>query len=445
MLDAQKKNLDLKAQIIAFHIILLFASQQVKAGATPEQLADRIGCTQSQIETVIDSLAVRFVLRANKMGEGFNLDILIDALEEKGKAIYREITGWCSGDHRVDCDWRLMPLAAWESFTSHLLPDAWRLEWARDLWDLHGLKQWLLECGAPGAARAKALLAVLDEECVSLRRPMYAIGHGWGDLVSEDLSTVLPGSIRSALGLTDNGSGTTSDLPWLSLQNRSSRGVWQLQTAMDILASGGIPSFSVDGIAWSVWRIRRFHGHWMLDSQSDVGEVRAWSPSELSAHLQIVRADMVQDERPVTAADVEVMPMWLDCATAEGQVDHPGCMHLGSQRDEVILLDYSEVPWPSFHDSLVGAEILYGDGPHDPGVYRRPDDLPEDWMTRRIYPRFNRQSPVDPAWVEFVSILLPYAGRIRLRVPGHPEIESDRMLAFCTGSIGEITRSSEDK
>jgi len=445
MFDAQEKRLDLNAQIVAFHIFLLFTSQQVVAGTTAGQLADRIGCTQNQIETVIDLLAVQLAPRAIALGKRSSLDIVVDALENKGRSIYREITGWCFGDHRVDCDWRLMPLAAWESFTSNLLPDAWQLEWARDLWDLHALKQWLIGWGEAGASRAKALLAVFDEECITLRRPMYAVGHGWGDLVSDDISTVLPRSIRKALGLAETRSSTTSDLPWLSLQIRSSRGGWQLQQAMDILAAGGIPSFSFDGTLWRVWRVRRIHGQWLLDCRSSADEDRAWSPSELSEHIRMVSADTIQDERPVTAADVEVMPMWLDCGTAEGQVDHPGCMHLGRQRDEIYLLDYSDDSWPAFYNSLVGAEVLYGDGPYDPGIYREPDDLPHEWMTRRIYPRYNKRSPADPAWVEFVSILLPYAGKIRLRVPGHPEIEEDRMLAFCVGSIEEIIRNTEAK
>lgn len=419
----------LDRQRVMFFVLVAVVSGAATAGVDQDQLAHLSGSTEDELSSAIDTLAeqlqkdVPATRRMALSGIGNLRDLLVEKYQRVFPSSPRKLCGVNSMPNEFPA------MAEWEMLVSSLVPDVWALDWAQVQWEAAKIRQWVARECIDGEASIKSLISVVG---VELEQLCSSVASTMSDVISR---------LQALLGVQAD---LASEPSWLVVED-DPRGGGQLRTAMRVLDRGETPSFVASGSKWFVARVRRFHGVWLMDAWNDSGEVRAWGVSELHDTVLDVQADVAHPGRPVFADDLEQSPMWLDSATAEGQVDHPGRKHLGCQRDEVYLLDYADILWPVLYGKFVGADIIYNDGPYDPGIYRQPDDLPAEWMTRRIYPRFNRRSPDDPAWVEFVSILLPYAGRIRLRVPGHPEIELDRMLAFCTGSIEEITRNQEDK
>jgi hypothetical protein len=317
------------------------------------------------------------------------------------------------------------PKIGWERFLERLLPDVWQLPWAQELWQIRKMDGWLRGRAGSEITTSRVALSVMDAIFEELRVPHWAI-NGWKD-VPDQFSRVVPESVRHSF----MGREQDAIAPDWFVQDHglSHYGKMVLRWTIEQLEEGMSPAFQVDDVLWIVHRIRLHRGTWLLDCWSDDCRVMAYdverAPDKHTARSLPLRQLPGAIKFHSTN---EMTPVWLDRADGLDCVDNPFCKHLGLTRGEVFLLDCAPtLPWHELRRKLPGTELLS----NEHGV---ACDLPEGWTTRRVYPRYTRCDASDPAWVEFVTVLLPYASQIRLRTPEHPEIEGHPMLRFCSGT-----------
>jgi len=323
------------------------------------------------------------------------------------------------------------PKVGWEKFLGQLLPEVWPLPWAQELWQIRKLDGWLRGRAGSELAATRVALTVMDGIFNDLRVPHNAV-IGWKE-VPDNITDSLPNSLK--LSVFGNNHANRQQQKWLVHNHGlSNHGKMALRWVIEVLEKGLSPAFEAGNGQWIVHRVRLHSGRWLLDCWADGGQVRAIDVD--SAPDQQVASAIPYRQPPAVIkfwGSMNLAPSRMEQAEGMDCVDNPYCMHLGITRGEVFLLDCApECNWLELGRQLVGAESINAED--------FPQDLPEGWATRRIYPRYAKRHASDPAWVEFVSIMLPHAGLIRLRTPEHPEIEAHPMLAYCTGSIDRLQR-----
>jgi len=308
----------------------------------------------------------------------------------------------------------LRPKPGWETFLRDLLPDVWNLPWAKEMWEHRKLEGWFMGRRGSEVATTQVALMVANSIFQELRIPHADLG--W-DSVPEELTAALPKALRSALNF-----GETWDVEWMVDRDRS-QGSRMLHEIINILAGGSTPSVFWDFETWYVHRLRRQAGTWWLDCFTDAGDVRAWKYKELK------EVDVISVSKRHLPIGVSFLREHLRSGVTDSfpaTVDHPGCSHLAYPRGEQYLLDAAPSVTLTDLRSWINARDAVG---------AMPIDLPQGWKTYQIMPRFSVANVTDPAWTEFVTNLLKYAGRIRLRMLANLEIKAHPMLSWCTGEI----------
>ena len=308
----------------------------------------------------------------------------------------------------------LRPKPGWEPFLRDLLPDVWNLPWAKEMWEHRKLEGWLMGRHGSEVATTQVALMVADSIFQELRVPHAELG--WG-CVPEELTAALPISLRSSLRVQDKLD------EWMVDRDRN-QGSRMLHEIINILAGGRTPVFSWNHCQWNIHRVRRQEGSWWLDTFNENGNVRAWDCRGL---LDLKIHDISKIELPKGIVFKTQAASRSEFSCYPITVDRPGCCSLAFPRGETFLLDAAPSVTLSDLQRWINAREV-------DNILGR-SGVPISWATFQIMPRYSLATADDPAWIEFCSRLMRYAGRVRLRTPGDSALERHPMLSWCTGEL----------
>ena len=309
----------------------------------------------------------------------------------------------------------LRPKPGWETFLRDLLPEVWNLPWAKEMWEHRKLEGWFMGRRGSEVATTQVALMVANSIFHELRVPHAELG--WG-CVPEELTAALPEALRSALNFDG-----AWNAEWMVDRDRS-QGSRMLHEIINILAGGRTPVFAWNYDQWNIHRVRRQEGTWWLDTFNEDGHIRAWDCRGL---LDLKINDVSKVELPKGVAFGTQAVSHRECSCYPVTVDRPGCCSLAFPRGETFLLDAAP--------SVTLSDLHRWISAHQVDNILGRSGVPVSWATYQIMPRYSSATAGDPAWIEFCSRLMHYAGRVRLRTPANPEIEAHPMLSWCTGAI----------